>query len=293
MSVPGTKQFSLVAASPAKQPAASVTTISPSPGWVPLGLRELWDRRELLYFLVWRDLKVRYKQTVLGVAWAILQPLFGMLIFTLFFGRLAKMPSDGIPYPIFAYTALVPWTFFANGLSLASNSVISYPNLVKKVYFPRLAIPFARVLACLVDLALAFLLLIVLMFIYHVEPTVRILWLPGFVVLAFATCLGVSLWLAALNVLFRDVRYVIPFLIQFWLFATPIVYPASLVPKQWRFIYGLNPMVGVIEGFRWSLLGAPTGPGPSLLASILVAIIVLAGGAYYFRRAESTFPDVL
>lgn len=280
----------------AVSPAASefpVIHIAPSTGWISLKLHELWEYRELLYFLVWRDLKVRYKQTILGAAWAILQPLFGVLIFTLFFGRLAKMPSDGLPYPLFSYAALVPWTFFANGLSQASNSVISYPALIKKVYFPRLAIPMARVVACLVDLALAFPLLIGLMFYYHVEPTIQILWLPVFVLLAIATCLGVSLWFAAWNVLFRDVRYVIPFVVQFWLFATPIVYPTSLVPKGWRFVYGLNPMVGVIDGFRWSLLGTHTGPGPSLFASILVAIFLLVVGAYYFRRTESVFADVL
>jgi lipopolysaccharide transport system permease protein len=278
--------------SPAEKDAP-VTRIEASRGWISLQLGELWGHRELLYFLVWRDLKVRYKQTVLGAGWAIAQPLFNMLIFTLFFGRLAKMPSDGLPYPLFAYAALVPWTFFANGLSQASNSVVSYPSLVKKVYFPRLSLPLARVLACLVDFGLAFLVLIGMLVHYQIDPSIRMVWLPLFLLLAVITSLGVSLWFAALNVLFRDVQYLLPFIIQFWLFATPIVYPSSLVPKAWRVVYGINPMVGVVNGFRWALLGTHTPPGPSLLASLLVAVAILVGGAYFFRRTERTFADVL
>ncbi len=271
----------------------SVLRMAPSGAWPLPNLRELWEYRELLYFLIWRDIKVRYKQTVLGAAWAVIQPLFNMLIFSVFFGRLAKIPSDGLPYPLFTFTALVPWTFFANSLSQASNSLVSYPGLVKKVYFPRLAMPLARVLACLVDFSLAFLLLLGMIFFYHVEPTIRIVWLPLFALLAMVISLGVSLWLSAMNVLFRDVQYVIPFLIQAWLFATPIVYPSSLLPERWRTIYGINPMVAVVEGFRWALLGTATAPGPMLIVSSLVALAVLVSGSFYFRRMEKTFADVL
>jgi lipopolysaccharide transport system permease protein len=256
-------------------------------------LRELWESRELLYFLTWRDVKVRYKQTVLGASWAVIQPLFNMLIFTLFFGKLAKIPSDGLPYPLFSYTALVPWTFFANGLTQASNSLVSNPNLIKKTYFPRLTMPLARVLACLIDFVLALALLFGLIFSYKVHLTQRIVWLPLFTLLAMVTSLGISLWFSAMNVLFRDVQYVIPFLVQAWLFATPIVYPSSLVPERLRTLYALNPMVGVVEGFRWALLGTQTAPGPMIIVSSLVALAMLVTGAFYFRRFEKTFADVL
>ncbi len=267
--------------------------ILPSKGWVPLRLDELWAYRELLYFLTWRDIKVRYKQTVLGAAWAIIQPFFTMLIFALFFGRLAKIPSDGIPYPIFAYAALVPWTFFANGVSQASNSLIVNPNLITKVYFPRLAMPIAAVLSGIVDFVLAFIVLLGMMFYYGTAPTVNVLWLPFLLLLALVTSLGVALWLSAMNVQFRDVRYTIPFLTQFWLFATPIAYPSSLLEEPWRSLYAINPMVGVVEGFRWALLGVDTAPGPIIIVSSLTALALLLSGAFYFRRIERTFADVV
>lgn len=268
-------------------------TIEPPARWAPLNLHGLWEYRELLYFLVWRDLKVRYKQTLLGAAWAIIQPFFTMVVFSLFFGRLAKIPSDGIPYPIFAYAALVPWTFFAHGLSHASTSVVGSGNLVKKVYFPRLVIPIAAVLSGLVDLGLAFVVLLGMMAYFGMALSLKVLTLPLFLLLAFVTALGVALWLAALNVLYRDVRYVVPFLTQLWLFSTPIAYPSSLLPEPWRTVYGLNPMAGVVEGFRWGLLGVETAPGSIIVVSSLAAVALLVGGALYFRRLETTFADVI
>ena len=270
-----------------------ITRIEPSKGWVSLKLKELWQYRELLYFLTWRDIKVRYKQTVLGVAWAIIQPLFTMVVFSLFFGRLAKIPSDGIPYPIFSYVALVPWTFFANGLNMASNSLVQSSNLIKKVYFPRLAIPIATVLSGVVDFVLAFIVLLGMMLYFGIAPTVNVIWLPLLLLLALVTSLGVSLWLSAMNVQFRDVRYAIPFLTQFWLFATPIAYPSSLLSEPWRTLYGINPMVGVVEGFRWALLGTNTAPGPIIIVSSTAAFFLLVSGAFYFRRMEKTFADVV
>lgn len=266
--------------------------IEPSVGWVSLKLRELWEYRELLYFLIWRDIKVRYKQTVLGAAWAIIQPFFTMVVFSLFFGHLAKMPSDGIPYPIFSFAALVPWTFFSNGLSKASNSIVGSSNLIKKVYFPRLLIPLANILSGVVDFALAFVVLIGMMFYYGISPTVNVIWIPFLLLLALVTSLGVSLWLSAMNVQFRDVQYVTPFVVQFWMFATPIAYPSSLLSEPWRTIYGLNPMVGVVEGFRWALLGVETAPGPIIAVSSLVSLALLMGGVIYFRHLEKTFADV-
>ena len=270
-----------------------VVVIRPSKGWVSLNLRSLWEYRELLYFLTWRDIKVRYKQTALGAAWAILQPMATMLIFSLFFGRLVKVPSDGIPYPIFAFAALVPWTFFANGLNQSSNSLIASANLLKKVYFPRLAIPIATVLAGVVDFILAFVVLLLLIAYYRITPTINIVWTPLFLALAFVTSLGVGLWMSALNVKYRDVRYVVPFLIQIWLFATPVAYPSSLLSQPWRTIYGLNPMVGVVEGFRWALLGTNTAPGLMVAASAVAALLILISGAFYFRYMEKTFADVV
>jgi lipopolysaccharide transport system permease protein len=270
-----------------------VLRIQPSRGWVSLKLGEVWAYRELLYFLVWRDLKVRYKQTVLGAAWAIIQPFSTMIIFSLFFGKLAKMPSDGIPYPIFAYAALVPWTFFSGALGHASNSLVGSANLIKKVYFPRLVIPISSVLSGVVDFALAFVVLIAMMLYYNVVPTIKILWLPVFLLLAFVTSLGVGLWLSSLNVKFRDVRYIVPFITQFWLFATPVAYPSSLLSEPWRTLYGLNPMVGVVEGFRWALLGTQSSAGPIVLVSALVALAILVSGAFYFRRMEKTFADIV
>jgi lipopolysaccharide transport system permease protein len=246
-----------------------------------------------LYFLTWRDIKVRYKQTALGAAWAIIQPFFTMLVFSLFFGKLAKVPSDGIPYPIFAYAALVPWTFFANGLNQSSNSLVTSSNLITKVYFPRLTIPISSVVSGVVDFILALVVLLVMMFYYHVTIKWNIFWLPLFLLLALVTALGVGLWLSAMNVQFRDVRYVVPFLTQFWMFATPIAYPSTLLSQPWRTLYGINPMVGVVEGFRWALLGSSAAPGPILIASSLAALTLLLGGAFYFRCMEKNFADVV
>jgi lipopolysaccharide transport system permease protein len=267
--------------------------IQPSSGWGSLNLGELWAHRELVYFLTWRDIKVRYKQTALGAIWAILQPLMTMAVFALFFGRLARLPSDGVPYPLFAFTALVPWMFFSNGLTQASNSLVHNANLLTKVYFPRLAIPISTVIAGTLDFVLSFVVLLALVLYYGVTPTANVVWLPLFAVLALITSLGVGLWAAAINVQFRDVRYTIPFLTQFWMFATPVAYPSSLLPEPWRTVFGINPMVGVVEGFRWSLVGAQTAPGPIVALSSLVAVTLLVSGAYYFRRMERTFADIV
>ena len=264
-----------------------------SKGWAWPKVRELWEYRELLFFFAWRDIKVRYRQTVMGALWAIIQPFFTMVIFSLFFGRLANVPSDGLPYPVFSFTALVPWTFFANALAQASNSLVINANMVKKIYFPRLALPIATVLAGVVDFVLAFIVLLGIMLYYGLVPTVNIIWLPFFTLLALVTSLGVSLWLAAMNVQFRDVHYTIPFLTQAWLFVTPIAYPSSLLSEPWRTVYGLNPMAGVVEGFRWALLGTDTAPGRMIMVSALVAVILFVSGAFYFRRMEQSFADVL
>ena len=275
------------------QTSMEQVVIEPSKGWVSLGLKELWEFRELLYFLTWREIKVRYKQTAIGAAWAIIQPLFTMLVFSLFFGRLAKMPSDGIPYPLFSLSGLVIWTFFANGLGLAANSLVVNANLVGKVYFPRLTVPISAVLSGVVDLGLSLALLACMILFNGFVPSARLLLLPAFLLLAFVAALGVSLWLAALNVEYRDVRYVIPFLIQFWMFATPIAYPSSLLHEPWRSVYGLNPMAGAVEGFRWCVLGRGTSPGPMLAVSALITIMLAVSGAYYFRRMEQTFADIV
>lgn len=267
--------------------------IQPSRGWISLKLKELWEYHELLYFLSWRDIKVRYKQTVLGGAWAIIQPFFTMVIFSLFFGKLARIPSDGIPYPIFSFAALVPWTFFANGLSQSSNSLVGSANLIKKVYFPRLVVPLSSVISGAIDFVIAFVVLLGMMVFYGISPTANIVYLPFLVLLAFVTALGVGLWLSAMNVEFRDVRYAVPFLVQAWMFATPIAYPSSLLSEPWRTVYGLNPMVGVVEGFRWALLGTKTAPGPIIIVSSLAAIAILISGAYYFRRMERSFADIV
>ncbi len=277
----------------AGETAVPLTHIKPAKGWVSLGLRELWQYRGLLYFFVWRDIKVRYKQTVLGAAWAIIQPFVTMVVFSLFFGRLAKMPSDGYPYPIFIIVAQIPWTFFANGVTQASNTLVANANMVKKIYFPRLTMPIAAVLAGLVDFTLAFLVMMGMLFYYDVMPTVKIIWLPLFLLLAFTTSLGVSLWFAAMNVQFRDVRYIVPFFIQVWFFSTPITYSSSLLSEPWRTLYGVNPMVGVTEGFRWALLGTETAPGPVIAISALVSLTILTGGLFYFRRMEKSFADVV
>ncbi len=273
--------------------ATASLRIEPDCGRTSLRLRELWEYRELLYFLTWRDIKVRYKQTALGATWAILQPLLAMVVFSLFFGRLAKVPSDGIPYSMFAYAGLVPWMFFANGLTQSSNSLVASSNLITKVYFPRLAIPIATVLAGVVDLFLSGIVLAAMMLLHSTPVTAKIFFLPLFVLLALAASLGVGLWLSALNVRYRDIRYVVPFLTQFWLFATPIAYPSSLLPQPWRSIYGLNPMAGVVEGFRWSLFGSSRSEGPLFAVSIGATVFLVVSGLIYFRRMETTFADIV
>ena len=278
------------------QPAQAQTPvlrIEPSRGWVGLQVRDLWRYRELVYFLTWRDIKVRYKQTLLGASWAIIQPFFTMVIFSLFFGKLAKVPSDGVPYPIFSYAALVPWTFFAYSLTQSSNSLVQSANLIQKVYFPRLALPLSSVASGFVDFLLAFAVLLLMMLYFGIFPTWKVVWLPMLLGLTIVTALATGLWLSALNVEYRDVRYVVPFLTQFWMFATPIAYPSSLLDEPWRTLYGINPMVGVVEGFRWALLGTDTAPGPILVVSWAVALLMLVAGAFYFRRMEKTFADLV
>jgi homopolymeric O-antigen transport system permease protein len=270
-----------------------VITLEPSRGLVPLKLRDFWEYRELLFFLTWRDIKIRYKQTLLGAAWAIIQPFFTMVVFSIFFGRLAGVPSDNLPYPLFSYAALVPWTFFAYSLNQSANSLVGNANLIQKVYFPRLVIPVSSVLSGAVDFFLAFVVLLGMMMFYGFWPGPKIIWLLPLLLLILVTALGPGLWLAALNVEYRDVRYTLPFLTQFWLFATPIAYPSSLLPEPWRTLYGLNPMAGVVEGFRWILLDTPTAPGPMIVASALVSLALLVGGAFYFRRMERTFADLI
>jgi lipopolysaccharide transport system permease protein len=270
------------------------TVIEPSRGWAPLKLSELWEYREVLYFLIWRDIKVRYRQTLIGVAWAIVQPFMTMVVFTVFFGRLAKMPSDGAPYALFAFSAVVPWAFFANGLTQSANSLVHSGNLITKVYFPRLLVPMGRVLSGLPDLGLSFLVLLGMVWWYGLlQVRGPLLWLPALACLAFVTALGVGLWLSALNVRYRDIQHAVPFLIQIWLFSTPIVYPSSLLSEPWRTIYSVNPLVGVVEGFRWALLGSGAAPGLSLAVSTLAALALLTTGAYFFRRIERSFADVV
>jgi lipopolysaccharide transport system permease protein len=267
--------------------------IQPSKGWTSLKLHEVWEHRELTGIFVWRDIKVRYRQTIVGALWAIIQPFLTMVVFSVFFGRLAGVPSDGIPYPIFSYVALVPWTFFANSMNQSSNSLVSNADMIKKIYFPRLTMPLAATLANLVDFALAFVILLGMMLFYGFFPTINSLWLPVFVLLAIMTALGVGLWLGAMNVKYRDVRYMVPFITQVWLFATPVAYPSSMLTEPWRTLYGLNPMVSVVEGFRWALLGTDTAPGPMLIVSFVAATILLLSGIFYFRRMEKSFADVI
>lgn len=269
-----------------------VTVIKPSRGWRIINWRELWEYRELLYFFIWRDIKVRYKQTALGAAWAIIQPFFTMVVFSLFFGHLARLPSDGLPYPIFYYTALLPWMYFANALSSVTNTIVENQRVITKVYFPRIILPVSVVFSGLVDFGIAFTVLLGMMLFYKTFPTVAILTMPLFLLLAVVTALGVGLWLAALNAIYRDVRYVVPFIIQFWMFASPVAYSSSLIPEKWRVLYGLNPMAGVIEGFRWAVLGQ--GHPPALLGvSVAAVLLVFAGGLFYFRKMEGTIADVV
>jgi lipopolysaccharide transport system permease protein len=270
-----------------------VTLIQPSRGFGSLRLKELWEYRELLYFLIWRDIKVRYKQTILGAAWAVLQPVFTMIVFTIFFGRLAKVPSDGLPYPIFSFCALLPWQLFARALTESGKSLVANQRLITRVYFPRLIIPIAAVLGGLVDFAISFVVFLGMMLYYGITPPMTMLLLPLFLLLALATALAIGLWLSALNVLYRDVKYTLSFLVQFWLYATPIAYPSSLVPERWRLLYNLNPMAGVVEGFRWALLGKSNVLGPELLVSSLAVVFFLVGGIIYFRRTEKFFADVM
>jgi lipopolysaccharide transport system permease protein len=275
-------------------PPSEPLVITPPRGWAGIDVRELWHFRELLYFLTWRDLKIRYKQTLLGASWAVIQPVLLMVVFSLFFGRLAGVPHEGVPYPIFAYAGLLPWLFFANTMTFSAQSLVNSTQLITKVYFPRLLVVVAPAFAALVDLALALGVLVVLMVVYSVYPE-PLAWLAIFplTVLALVTALGVGTWLSALNVKYRDVRYVIPFLTQLWLFATPVVYPASLIEEPWRTLYGLNPMVGVVEGFRWALIDAGEPPGPMLAVSACVALLLLGSGVLYFRRTEQVFADVV
>ena len=267
--------------------------LKPSKGWSALNLMDLWLYRELIYFLTWRDLKVRYKQTFLGIGWAVLQPFMTMVVFSIFFGELAKVPSDGLPYPIFSFTALLPWTLFSKALQGASRSLVASAHMITKVYFPRIILPLSSVLAGVVDFVIAFVVLLGMMFYYGIFPTVNVWALPLFLMLALVTAVGVGLWLSALNVLYRDIGYILPFLTQFWMFITPIAYPASIVPERWHILYAINPMTGVVEGFRWALLGSGEAPGLILLVSSAVAVVVLVSGLFYFKRMERVFVDVI
>ena len=269
--------------------------IKPSTGLAALNLRDLWTYRELVYFMIWRDVRVRYKQTMLGAAWAIIQPVLTMLVFTFIFGRVAKLPTDSnIPYPIFSYVALLPWGLFVTALNQASRSLTSNNNMITKIYFPRLVLPLASVLSGLVDFVIAFVILIGMMIYYGIIPSLNALWaLPLFLLLAIITALGVALWLAALNVQYRDVNYALPFMTQFWLFLTPVAYSAALISEKWQLVYSLNPMAGVVNGFRWALLGTDTGPGPEMAISVAISLLILIGGLFYFRNMEKTFADTI
>ena len=284
---------------PAATGELPIVRIQPSRGWISLKLGDVWAHRELLYFLIWRDVKVRYKQTALGAAWAVIQPLTTMLVFTIFFGGLAKVGSDGLPYPIFSYTGLLPWTFFAQGLSQSSNSLVGSSNLIKKIYFPRLIVPISSVLGGIVDFAVAFVVLIGMMAYYRIWPSLAVVALPLLLLLATTCVLGVGMWLSALNVEYRDFRYIVPFLVQIWLFVTPVIYPASRVEDKLRsmglptWLYGLNPMAGVVQGFRWALLGRIPFPAEALTESAVISILLLVSGAFFFKRMERTFADIV
>ena len=278
------------AETPADYPVVRIEAVR---GWLALDLGEVWAYRDLVYFFVWRDIKVRYKQTVIGAAWAILQPVLTMVVFSLFFGRLAKIPSGGLPYPIFYYSALLPWMYFATAMQAATNIVVENQRVITKIYFPRVVLPISSVMAGLVDFAISFGVFLVLMAYYRIVPSAAVVWLPLFLLLAVLTALGVGLWLSALNALYRDVRYVVPFLVQFWMFASPVAYPSSLVPAKWRWLYGLNPMAGVIEGFRWALTGHGEPPGILLAASSAAVILLVLSGLVYFHAMEGTIADVV
>lgn len=276
-----------------KHSREKVIVIKPDESWLKLNFRELVEFRDLFFFLTWRDIKVRYKQTIIGAAWAILQPLLTMVVFTVFFNRLAGLKSDGAPYELFSYAALVPWQFFASGITNSATSMVSNERIITKVYFPRIIIPVSSILSSLVDFALAFGVLIIMIFAFGMIPTINIIWLPLFLLLALVTAVGVGLWLAALNVQFRDVRYVLPFLVQIWMFATPIAYPSSLLSEPWKTLYGINPMVGVVEGFRWALLGTETRPGAIIIVSIGVSLLIFFSGLGYFQKMEEQFADII
>jgi lipopolysaccharide transport system permease protein len=292
-----TQQVAPLASASDIAPSVPTVVIQPSRGWIALQLRAVWEHRELLYFLVWRDIKVRYKQTALGVAWIVLQPVIGMVVFSLLFGGLLKVPSGGVPYPVFAYAALLPWNYFASSLNRTSTSLVGSANLITKVYFPRLVIPMSGVLSGLVDFGVAFLVLVGLMAWFGVVPTVAVVWLPFFLLLALLTALGFGLWLSALNVRFRDVNQLVPFLVQIWMYVTPVIYGSTLVPERFRFILGLNPMTGVVEGFRWALLGRQLAeahaPDLFFAMSVGISLVVLITGAIFFRRTERTFADTI
>jgi lipopolysaccharide transport system permease protein len=275
-----------------EQPIPEVL-IEPPRGWEALNLREIWEYRELLYFLTWRDIKVRYKQTAIGAAWAIIQPVTAMVIFSVIFGELMNVPSEGLPYPVFSYAALLPWNFFAGALTRSANSLVQDVNLISKVYFPRLILPMAAVLSLVVDFAIAFVILLGIMLYYGILPGVAVLALPFFLLLAFLTAISVGIWLAALYVKYRDIGYVIPFLINLWLFVTPVVYPSSIIPTWLQPLYALNPMAGVVEGFRWALLGQESAPGLVIAVSTVAVLLLFVSGLFYFRRMENEFADVV
>ena len=277
---------------PAPHTTSAIVRIEPPRGWLDLRLGEVWAYRELLYFFVWRDVKVRYKQTAIGVAWVVIQPLLTMGVFTLFFGRLAKLPSDGLPYPVFYFCSLVPWTYFATALQNCTSVVVQNQQVITKVFFPRLVLPLSSVIAGLVDFSIGCVVLGIVLGAYHFRPSLAAaLWLPILLALTILTALGVGLWMSALNALYRDIKYVVPFLVQFWMFASPVVYPSTLVPARWRWLYGLNPMAGVLDGFRWSLTGHGAAPGPLLIASAAAVGLVLIGGLLFFQRMEGSVAD--
>lgn len=279
---------------PPAHPAPPVLSITPPGRWWAIPFDELWENRELIYFFVWREIKIRYKQTAIGAGWAVLQPFMTMLLFTVVFGRFAHIPSEGMPYPIFYYSALLPWMYFSNSLTNATGAIVQNQSMITKVYFPRLALPLSSVFSGLMDFGVSFLMFVVLMIYYHVRPGIPLLFFPFFLLLVVLAAAGMGLWLGAMNALYRDVRYVVPFLVQFWLFASPVAYPASLVPAKWRWLYGLNPMAGVIEGFRWSLSGRGGAPPTRLiLCSVLIIVAVLVSGLFYFQKMEATIADVV
>jgi len=290
---PSSAGSAVVAAAALAQPVAApaIVHIAPPRGLLELRMRELWEYRELLYFFVWRDVKVRYKQTVIGVAWVILQPLMTMGVFTIFFGRLAKLPSQGLPYPVFYFAALVPWTYFAQALQNCTAIVVSNQHVITKVYFPRLVLPLAAVCSGLVDFVIGFVVMIILTLSCGIHPPATVALLPVFLLLAVATALGVGLWTSALNALYRDVASIIPFIVQFWMLASPVAYPSSLVPERWRWLYGLNPMAGVIDGFRWALTGTGKPPGAQMAISAVVVLLLVLGGLVFFQRVEGTVAD--